>query len=51
MKKLLLVVLIPLGLGGCLSVSDTSSPPPAHTTIVAPPGSTVSCSNGMPGPC
>jgi hypothetical protein len=51
MRKLLIVVLIPLGLGGCLSFSDNSPPPQTHTTIVAPPGSTVSCSNGQPGPC
>jgi hypothetical protein len=49
MKKLLLVALIPLGLGGCLSFQG--SPPPAKNTIVVPPGSTVSCSNGQPGPC
>jgi hypothetical protein len=50
MKKLLIVALIPLGLGGCLSFSD-NSPPPPHTTIVVPPGASVSCSNGQPGPC
>ncbi|MDR3529447.1 MAG: hypothetical protein P4L90_02655 [Rhodopila sp.] len=49
MKKLLLVVLIPLGLGGCLSFHE--NPPPAKTTVVVPPGSTVTCSNGQPGPC
>jgi hypothetical protein len=49
MKKLLLAVLVPLSLGGCLSFHE--SPPPAKTTIVVPPGSTVSCSNGQPGPC
>jgi hypothetical protein len=48
MKKLLLVVLIPLSLGGCLSFN--SSPPP-RTTVVVPPGSTVTCSNGTAGPC
>jgi hypothetical protein len=51
MKKLLLAALIPLGLGGCLSFHGSSSTPPRNTTIVVPPGSTVSCSNGMPGPC
>jgi hypothetical protein len=50
MKKLMLVVLIPLGLGGCLSFHD-SSPPPRNTTIVVPPGSTVTCSNGQAPPC
>jgi hypothetical protein len=49
MKKLLLVALIPLSLGGCLSFSDST--PPRNTTIVVPPGSTVTCSNGAPGPC
>ena len=49
MKKLLLVALIPLGLGGCLSFND--SPPPRNTTVVVPPGSTTTCSNGQPGPC
>ena len=51
MKKVLLAVLIPLSLGGCLSFSGTSSPPPTHTTVVVPPGSTISCSNGQTGPC
>jgi hypothetical protein len=51
MQKLLLTVLLPLGLAGCLSFGSNSSPPPPHTTIVVPPGSTVTCSNGQPGPC
>jgi hypothetical protein len=50
MRKLLLVALIPLGLSGCLSFHD-ESPPPKNTTIVVPPGSTVSCSNGQMPPC
>jgi hypothetical protein len=49
MKKLLLAVLLPLSLGGCLSFS--SSPPPKNTTVVVPQGSSVTCSNGQPGPC
>lgn len=50
MRKLLLVALIPLGLGGCLSIHD--NPPPArNTTIVVPPGSTATCSNGQLAPC
>lgn len=48
--KLLLVMLAPLSLGGCISYYD-NSPPPRTTTIVVPPGSTVSCTNGLPGPC
>jgi hypothetical protein len=50
MKKLLLVALIPLSLGGCLSVHE-NPPQPRNTTVVVPPGSTVTCSNGMPAPC
>jgi hypothetical protein len=50
MRKFLLIALLPLGLAGCLSFHD-SSPPPTHTTIVVPPGSAVTCSNGQPGPC
>jgi hypothetical protein len=50
MKKLLLVALIPLGLGGCLSIHSDPTPP-RNTTVVVPPGSTITCSNGMPGPC
>jgi hypothetical protein len=49
MRKLLLVALIPLGLGGCLSFHE--NPAPARNTIVVPPGSTTVCSNGQPGPC
>jgi hypothetical protein len=50
MRKVLLTVLIPLSLGGCLSFHE-NPPPPKNTTIVVPPGSTVTCTNGMPGPC
>ncbi|HEY4043966.1 MAG TPA: hypothetical protein VGM32_19255 [Rhodopila sp.] len=49
MRRILLVALIPLGLGGCLSFHE--NPPPKNTTVVVPPGSTVSCSNGQPPPC
>jgi hypothetical protein len=35
------VLLLPFGLGGCVSFSSSSPPPPAsNTTIVAPPGTT-----------
>jgi hypothetical protein len=51
MRKLLLVAFIPLGLGGCISFHENPSPPKTTTTIVVPPGSTVTCSNGQPGPC
>lgn len=48
MKKLLLTLLVPLALGGCLSFHE--NPPPARTTIVVPPGSTVTCGADQP-PC
>ena len=42
MRLALLVLLLPLALGGCLSFSSSDPPPPAHnTTVVVPPGSTV----------
>jgi hypothetical protein len=50
MIKVLLAVLMPLALGGCLSFHE-NPPPPRNTTIVVPPGSTVSCSNGQAPPC
>jgi len=50
MKKILLIMLIPLGLGGCLSFHE-SSPPQTRSTIVVPPASTVTCSDGRVGPC
>lgn len=50
MKKLLLVALMPLSLGGCISI-QSDLPPPRRTTIIVPPGYTVNCTNGQPGPC
>jgi len=42
MRLALLVLLLPLALGGCLSFSSSSPPPPAsNTTVVTPPGSVV----------
>jgi len=42
MRLALVVLLLPLALGGCLSFSSSDPPPPAHnTTVVVPPGSTV----------
>lgn len=42
MRLALLVLLLPLALGGCFSFSSSNPPPPAHnTTIIVPPGSTV----------
>jgi hypothetical protein len=42
MRLALLVLLLPLALGGCLSFSSSDPPPPASTTVVVPSGSTVS---------
>jgi hypothetical protein len=50
MRKLLLAVLIPLSLGGCLSFHE-NPPPPRNTTVVVPPGSSVTCTNGTTAPC
>jgi hypothetical protein len=42
MRLVLLVLLLPLALGGCLSFSSSDPPPPAsNTTVVVPPGSAV----------
>ncbi len=42
--RLFALVLLPLGLAGCVVYSGSSRPP--QTTIVVPPGSTVYQSNG-----
>ena len=42
MRLALLVLFLPLALGGCLSFSSSDPPPPASTTVVVPPGSAVS---------
>lgn len=48
----LFVLLVPLLLGGCLSFSSSNPQPPAeHTTVVAPPASTMTCSDGEAPPC
>jgi hypothetical protein len=47
----LVLVLLPLSLGGCLSFSSSDPPPPRNTTVVVPQGSTVVCSNGQAPPC
>ncbi len=44
----LLALLAPAALAGCISYSST---PPAHTTVTAPPGSTVVCTSGAQPPC
>jgi hypothetical protein len=48
----LILILLPLTLGGCLSFSSSNPPPPAsNTTVVVPPGSSVVCSNGSAPSC
>lgn len=49
MRKLLFALVLPLSLGGCFSYSE--APPPRNTTVVVPPGSTVTCANGLAPPC
>ena len=49
MRWSLLLLLLPFGLGGCLSFSSTPAPPPQ--TIIVPPGATITCSNGQAPPC
>jgi hypothetical protein len=41
MRLALIVLLLPLGLGACVSFSSSNPPPPRSTTVVVPPGSTV----------
>lgn len=43
----LLVLALPLALGGCLSFSSS----PARETLVVPPGTTLVCPNGTQPPC
>jgi len=50
MQKLLAAVcLLPL-LSACIS-SGSPNPPASSTTVIAPPGSTVVCSDGTSPPC
>jgi hypothetical protein len=49
MRKTLLVLLIPLGLSGCISLSSSNPSPPASHTVVVPPPPT--CANGYAPPC
>lgn len=46
----LLVLLVPLALAGCISLSSDSPRPPASNTIVVPPATAV-CPNGAAPPC
>ena len=48
MRKALLVLMIPLGLSGCISLSSSNPPPPAHNTVVVPP---PTCPSGYAPPC
>ncbi len=50
MRKLLFALVLPLSLGGCFSYTE-APPAPKTTTIVVPPGSTVTCANGLAPPC
>ena len=49
MIRILLAIAAPLLLAGCLSFHSSS--PPRSTTVVVPPGSSVTCANGMAPPC
>lgn len=48
-----LVVLAPLTLAGCISLSSSNPPPPKQgTTVVVPPSNPPAvCANGMAPPC
>jgi hypothetical protein len=48
--RLSILLLLPLCLAGCISYSNTGTPP-AQNTLVVPPGSIVYCSNGGAPPC
>ncbi|HET9148368.1 MAG TPA: hypothetical protein VFN77_09975 [Acetobacteraceae bacterium] len=48
MKRGFAALLLALGLSGCISLG---SAPPGKTVVVAPQGSTVTCSNGTAPPC
>jgi hypothetical protein len=50
MSRILLALLVPLALAGCISVHE-NPPPPKNTTVVVPPGSTVTCAPGSTSPC
>jgi hypothetical protein len=47
----LVLLLLPLSVGGCLSISSSNPPPPNKTTVVVPSGSTAACPNGTAPPC
>jgi len=43
------LLMVLFGLTGCLSIGGGS--PPSRTTVVVPPGSTVTCTNANGTPC
>lgn len=52
-RSMLIAIMLPLALGGCLSFSSSDPSPPPRTTVVVPAQSTVTtpapvCS---PAPC
>jgi hypothetical protein len=47
----MVVLIVPLALGGCVSLSSSNPPPPSNTTVVVPQGTTVVCPNGTSPPC
>ncbi len=51
MHRILFAILLPLSLAGCFSYQDSPPQQPNNTTVIVPPGSTVSCTNGLPPPC
>lgn len=49
MPKIAVLLLVPIWLTGCVSVSSSDPNPPQRTTVVTPaPGTTTVCN---PGPC
>lgn len=53
MARLVPVVLIPLMLAGCISLSSSNpTPPKSNTTVVVPQnGAPATCPNGTAPPC
>jgi hypothetical protein len=50
--RYLLLVLLPLFLGGCfITTNSAPPPPPATNTVVLPSGTNAVCSNGSAPPC
>ena len=45
------LILLPLALGGCLSLNSSNPARPANNTVIVPQGSTALCSNGAAPPC